>query len=101
MFIILVEKAKPILRELVDYVDDVALEWWNIGLNLLDNSEARLAIINKDYSDNRQRCTQMFRLWLQIDTNASWEKLIRVLKLPAIGLPVVAEKIAKNKSEGM
>ena len=62
----------------------------------MENSGAQLSTIEKSYSDLRDCCREMLQLWLQINTDASWEQLIDALKSPAIQLPNIAENIEQN-----
>jgi len=41
-------------------------------------------------------CTEMFKFWLQEDTAASWTKLVRALRSPAVDQLVLADEIEKK-----
>ena len=57
------------------YVED----WYELGL-VLGISEHDLDIIRHDYRDKYQDCRrEMFKLWLQGDSNASYKKLVSAL----------------------
>ena len=93
--------AKPTIQKLLDYVKDLAPQWMDIGLKLMEKSEAQLSVIEANHPNIQKSCREMLQLWLRIDTDASWEQLIDVLKSSAIGLPVVAKNITQNQLSGM
>ena len=48
---------------------------------LQDEHIAKLDVIQKDHPNNVQECWfEMFQYWLQVDVEASWEKLITALQ---------------------
>ena len=58
------------------FVEKYATKWRNIGLELSITTEA-LDIIKVDNPTEVQNCCRaMLKMWLQKDTEASWEKLI-------------------------
>ena len=75
---------KPTLKEIIDYEirDQVATEWHDLGVQLLpDNLQVQLGITrNNNPGDVKMCCTEMFEYWLQVDTTASWNKLIEALR---------------------
>ena len=62
--------------------DTVAPCWYDFGVELLQNEYIdQLNIIEKNHPGDVQKCcTEMFKYWLQIDTEATWNKLIDALK---------------------
>ena len=82
--IILKGSYKPSLKEINDYNirDQVATEWHDLGVQLLpDDLQVQLGIIRNNNSGNVKMCsTCMFEYWLQVDTTASWNKLIEALR---------------------
>ena len=46
-------------------------------------------------------CTEMFKFWLQEDTMASWTKLVRALRSPAVDQLVLADEIEEVFVTGM
>ena len=54
-------------------------DWYELGL-VLGISDHDLDIIRHDYRDKYQDCRrEMFKLWLQTDTDASYRKLVSAL----------------------
>ena len=67
---------KPVLKQLILLK---ILEWFNIGL-LLDLEEHDLKAIKRSCGDDfKACCREMFSLWLQTETNPSYQRLIKVL----------------------
>ena len=92
---------KPTLKLLNKYVrDKVAPCWYDFGVELLENEYIeQLDIIEKNHPGDVQRCcSEMFKYWLQIDTEATWNKLTD--SLVVIGKKVLAKKV-KNVVKGM
>ena len=59
-----------------------------------------LDIIEKDHRhDVMTCCTEMFKYWLSVDTNASWNKLIEALE--RIDEIALAEKIKIDVLKGL
>ena len=76
-----VESAKPTMSEICKHIrDEAASRWYNLGM-LLVVPVHQLNIIQMNYPhDTEMCCTQMFRYWLQTDTEASWSKLLNALR---------------------
>ena len=73
---------RPTLNEIINYKirDQVAVDWYDLGVRLLPDN-IQLDIIEKNFpTDAKTRCNEMFKYWLQVDTTASWNKLIESLK---------------------
>ena len=96
--IILTGSDKPTLKEINDYNirDQVAIEWHDLGVQLLpDELQVQLGIIGNNNPGNAKMCcTCMFELWLQVDTTASWNKLIESLR--RINKNQLAERISRE-----
>ena len=95
--IILKGSDKPTLKE-IDYKirDQVAIEWHDLGVQLLpDDLQVQLGIIGNNNPGNAKMCcTCMFEYWLQVDTTASWNKLIEALR--RINKNQLAERISRE-----
>ena len=78
------------------YQGRIAPHWSNLGVQLLEEKYAnKLKIIQTDYPADAERCcTEMFNHWLNVDTKASWDKLIDALE--QIGQNSLAEKIKED-----
>ena len=93
---------QPEITDLHSYVkQEVSPKWYNLGVQLLNPEQAKkLDIIQADHpGDSETCCTAMFKYWLQVDTNASWDKLITALQ--KADYVVLANKIRRMISEGM
>ena len=91
---------RPQISELCEYVRiDVAPQWYDLGMQLLNGEQAKkLNVIQSDHpGDSEKCCTAMFNYWLQVDTTASWDKLI--MALIHIGKHVLADTIKKMTTE--
>ena len=89
--------VRPTLKLLNSHVrDKVAPKWDDLGVQLLSSEQSvKLNIIKKDHpADNTMCCRELFKYWLDVDTDASWNKLIAALEM--IGENVLAENIRKN-----
>ena len=88
---------RPTLKLLNSHVrDKVAPKWYDLGVGLLSSEQSvKLNIIKEDHpADSSKCCTELFNYWLDVDTDASWNKLIAALK--KIGENVLAENIRRN-----
>jgi len=86
----------PTLKELNDHVrPKVAPKWYDLGVELLSMERVdKLDVIRHDNpGDAEACCTEMFKFWLQEDTMASWTKLVRALRSPAVDQIVLADEI--------
>ena len=77
-------RDRPILRDLtIHVITSVATRWYNLGLVLLDTKyENELNIIEADIrNDAVTCCRKMFSKWLNTDELASWDKLIKAVRI--------------------
>ena len=84
------------MKYLNKYVrNDIAENWYDIGVELLDaGDEVLLNTIKKNYPESANTCTaQMFSLWLARKPEASWNLLLGVFREPNIQLNTLATKI--------
>ncbi|XP_065903918.1 NACHT, LRR and PYD domains-containing protein 4A-like [Dysidea avara] len=77
--------SPPRLKDLFNIVTpDYAAQWKVIG-TLLDISTGHLNGIERSFPANAfWCCNRMLEIWLEIDTSASWKKLIQVIDSPAV-----------------
>ena len=55
--------------------------WLKLGVELLQNKDvAALETIKNNTTELNVRCSEMFKLWLNREPEASWRKLIDALK---------------------
>ena len=81
-------------------IPSVATRWYELGLVLLDtNYQYELAIIEADIrNDVVTCCRKMFNKWLSTDELASWDKLIKAVRI--VQLNNVANDIGQLLQEG-
>ena len=94
---------RPALKYLNKYVKaDIATEWHDIGVELLDvEEEPVLNAIKNNHPGDVNKCTaEMLQLWLARKPEASWNQLIAVFREPNIKLNTLAMKIERMLSKG-
>ena len=87
---------KPSLKYLNRHVrGSVGSKWHDLGIELLDPRDVEeLNRIRAQYPQNlNECCKEMFQLWLDKQSKASWNQLIEALRQPSIGLGTLAYKI--------
>ena len=92
---------RPTLKLLNEFVrNDIASKWHDLGVELLDEEQrSTLCNIEEDYLKVEDRCTELFKYWLNAHTDASWNKLLEALeKLEQNNL---AKKIKRNILKGI
>lgn len=77
--------SPPKLKDLYNIVTpEYAAHWKVIGI-LLDISKGYLDGIEKSYPTNTfWCCNKMLESWLEMDTSATWRKLIQIIDSPAV-----------------
>ena len=88
----------PTKRELLNVIPRVSSQWYGLGLMLLkEEQESHLDIIRSNHAgDKKNCCKDMFWYWLSTNPGATWQELIKALRSPFIGLPVVAANLEKK-----
>ena len=78
----------------------MAPHWKDIGIELLEDKYAsKLDIIEKNHPNDVERCCiEMFNHWLQVDVEASWDKLTDALEKKRLN--TLAADIKKHVSKG-
>ena len=104
-FLMYVGSDCPALRYLNRYVIPHITECWHeVGLELLEperENETLLKIIkNEPGLSNKERAKKMLTFWLDKSPAASWNDLIRTLRVPSIGLNTTALDIEAKLLEG-
>ena len=91
----------PQLKEIMRIIKSergIIIEWYNIGLELLDSDSGTLDVIKKNYpSDNESCCTETFNRWLQGNPDASWHQMTEALA--NVGLNTAAKKIIEGQCD--
>ena len=77
---ILVLQSRPLLSELANLITpNYAAKWREMGL-LLDLTKGKLDIIKQDYCHSAENCcNQMWGIWLDRCTTATWKDVLNVL----------------------
>ena len=78
-------KTTPLLKDLYELISpNFGAEWKVIG-TCLSLPIGELNIIEANYPNNaRCCCNEMLEKWLEMDPNASWEKLFTAIESPAV-----------------
>jgi len=89
------------LNDVIRHEAGVATRWYDLGVELLDSNTAVLDVIQSDHQSSHDRCSQMFKTWLKMKSDANWCQLVTALN--KIGLKTVADNIHRNTipSKGM
>ena len=101
--ILLLDLQKPLLKDLHNIVvPKVASKWYKIGVQLFNQSQLpRLNEIQSTYlSDHQGGCVEMFRFWLEITPEATWNNLIHAITAPGLELLSIADDIHRKKLKG-
>ena len=87
--------SRPTKKKILEIIPRVAPQWYELGVQLLnEDQESHLDIIKANHgNDQIKSCTEMFWYWLRTHPKASWQQLIESLKSPAIQLNTVAANI--------
>lgn len=94
---------RPALKYLYKYVKvNIAVKWYDIGVELFDvEDEPVLNIIRADHPGDSDKCAaEMLRLWLEKNSDATWNQLIQTFREPNIKLETLALKIEGLLSKG-
>ena len=93
---------RPDLAHLATVRSLFEADWYEIGLNLLNQDDAhRLDLIKINGKDNTSECCrEMLKLWLRKQPKATWDQLIRALRSEGVERNDVAYKIKKKLIKG-
>ena len=97
--IVLVANLKPSIKKLQRHVIPfVAAKWYELGVELLDEGEEhKLKTIKSDHKNDAIKCCfEMFCLWLDSHTDATWQKIFEALKSPGVGLASLVPNLEKK-----
>ena len=73
------------MRNLYQHITPRYATQWRVIGTLLDLPSETLNIIEHDHRDKAKRCCNaMLEKWLQMDTTASWGKLLTVIESSAV-----------------
>ena len=77
--------STPQLKDLYNYIIPHYAARWRVIGTLLGLPEGRLEIIEHDHYHKAEPCCgAVLQEWLEVDPYASWEKLLKVIELPAV-----------------
>ena len=79
-------------------VTAIAPKWYDVGLELMDvqdEKEMKVIRAEQSISDDKQRAKKMLEFWLERKADASWNDLLKALKMPSIGLDATALAIER------
>ena len=75
----------PSLRSLYQYITPhFATKWKAIGMQLGLPNEVFVEIEAEYSTNSKWCCNQMLEKWLDVDTTASWDKLLMAIESPAV-----------------
>ena len=100
--VLLVLNSPPKLKDLYNLITpEYAAQWKVIG-TLLDIRKGTLDAIEGAYPTNMPWCcNKLLETWLDIDTNASWKKIIQVINTSAVAaLKTGNTTFAANPQQG-
>ena len=97
---IYVGAGKPTIKSLMKYWDKIAPYWRKLGIELLQEEYTdKLNVIQADHPNKVEDCCyKMFQYWLEVDTEANWNKLINALE--RIHQNATAKKIREDNLIG-
>ena len=73
----------------------VATRWFDLGVELLNSNTAVLDVIKTSLQRDDERCSEMFKTWLQMKPDTSWSQLVTALH--NIGLNTAANNVHHSK----
>jgi len=74
----------------------VASDWYQLGLELLDEDKvAELDNIETNDSDCKRCCFKMLKYWVRTHPYATWNHLVVALESSGVGLSSVAVELKK------
>ena len=91
---------KPTLTSLMKYRNSISPDWHDLGLQLLPEKYTDVLKVIKVNHPNKAQdcCDELFQYWLEVDTEANWNKLIDALE--HIDQNAIAAKIREDISRG-
>ena len=89
---------QPSLKYLTKYERSLLdSKWHELGIELLDSNDVgELDTIKTMHQSDRNKCIEMFDLWLKKQPTASWNQLIEALRQPGIKFGILANKIEQK-----
>ena len=89
---------QPSLKYLTNYERSwLDSQWHELGIELLDSNDVgELDTMKTMYQSDRNKCIEMFDLWLKKQPTASWNQLIEALRQPGIKFDILANAIEQK-----
>ena len=92
----------PSLRHLHRFKKEISKNWFDLGVELINDSVNELNNIQEDFPKDAEKCcSKMFQLWLKKSNSATWNHLIEALRVPNIEMFELANKIESMLFLGM
>ena len=95
---ICIGSQRPSLKYLNRHVvEPIASVWYNVGVELMKEEDVGALGVIKTTTDldNEERTRRMLLLWLERETDASWNNLINALGCPSVKLYYLASQLQK------
>ena len=84
--------GRPILKHLHLYKKHIGKQWYDLGVQLLDNEHVKkLNNIRENHKEVEMCCSDMFQAWLDTSPSANWNQFLNALKI--VELSELATKI--------
>ena len=91
-YIYIAGTERPILKHLHRYKKHIGKQWYDLGVQLLDNEHVKkLNNIRENHKEVEMCCSDMFQAWLDTSPSANWNDFLYALKI--VGLSELATKI--------
>ena len=98
IFIFDIAHSRPTTKALLPFVPQLAPNWYQLGIMLLEEKDERhLRIIKDTHGSDKQRCClEMLQYWMETHPKATWCDLVTALKSPGVELTAVASDIERS-----
>ncbi|XP_065907923.1 uncharacterized protein [Dysidea avara] len=84
----------PTLRLLHRFKKEISKNWFDLGVELINDSANELNNLQENHPKDAEKCcSKMFQLWLKKCSEATWNQLIKALRVPGIEMFELANKI--------
>ncbi|XP_065908030.1 uncharacterized protein [Dysidea avara] len=84
----------PTLRLLHRFKKEISKNWFDLGVELINDSANELNNLQENHPKDAEKCcSKMFQLWLKKCSEATWNQLIKALRVLGIEMFELANKI--------
>ena len=92
----------PTLRLLHRFKKEISKNWFDLGVELINDSANELNNLQENHPKDAEKCcSKMFQLWLKKCSEATWNQLIKALRVLGIEMFELANKIESMLLMGM